>query len=157
MMRQKFFYGVTVMSLASLSMLFGCSSSPFHSSTDSQELSPSGLTILNPRTEPGTFETTRDLKPIDPPVVLAEVKDITGNLTEVHLQIENSSVRVPMTRVAGTTWRGKLTDRQLQTLAINGKTLKYQGTIHARNDRFRKTASARIEIRVKAPQVEVTG
>jgi hypothetical protein len=147
-----------VLAASSGTLLNGCSSSPLSKKTDAQNLSTTGPSVLNPRTEPGTFELTRDLKPIQSPVVLAEVKDMNGTVTSVRLHFNHAPLDIPMSRVAGTTWRVILTKEQLQKLAVSGQTMRYEATISARNDRGRVgTSESPIEILVKAPEISATG
>ncbi len=135
----------------------GCSSSPFSRSTGGEELSQTGPTVLNARTEPGTFEVTRTLRPIQTPTILAEVKDMTAEVNTVRIMFNNAPIMIPMERVAGTTWRATLTPEQIKRLAVSGKTMKYDASIVATNSKGRQSQSATLDVRVKAPEIDATG
>jgi hypothetical protein len=135
----------------------GCSSSPFRRSTGGEELSQTGPTVLNARTEPGTFEVTRTLRPIQTPTILAEVKDMTAEVDSVRIMFNNAPIMIPMERVAGTTWRATLTPEQIKRLAVSGKTMKYDASIVAINSKGRQSQSATLDVLVKAPEIDATG
>jgi hypothetical protein len=135
----------------------GCSTPHLGSRTGAEELSQTGPTVLNPRTEPGTFEVTRDLKPLQVPVILAEVKDLTSPISSVRLRFNQAPIDIPMKRVAGTTWRATLTPEQIRMLAVSGKTMKYDAAILAKNNKGLQGSGASIEILVKAPEIDATG
>jgi len=135
----------------------GCSSSPLSSRTGGEELSQTGPTVLNARTEPGTFEVTRTLKPIQTPNILADVKDMTAVIATVRILFNNAPITVPMQRVAGTTWRATLTQEQIKRLAVSGQTMKYNASIVATNSKGRQSQSASVSILVRAPEIDATG
>lgn len=135
----------------------GCSSSPLAKKTGGEELSQTGPTVLNARTDPGTFEVSRTLKPIQTPNVFAEVKDLTADVANVRLMFNNAPITIPMQRVAGTTWRATLTPEQIKRLAVSGQTMKYEASIVATNDKGRQSQSAQVDILIKAPKIDATG
>jgi hypothetical protein len=146
----------TVLAAASL-LAAGCSSSPLTKKTGGEEISQTGPTVLNPRTEPGTFEVTRTLKPIQTPNIFADVKDMTADIQNVRLMFNNAPITVPMQKVAGTTWRATLSPDQIKRLAVSGQTMKYNASIVATNSKGRQSQSAQVDILIKAPQIDATG
>ncbi len=144
-------------SLATAGLITSCSSASRTSQTSAEELSTTGPTILNVRTEPGTFEVTRELSPLQAPVILADVKDLTSKVQSVRLQFQRVPIVIDMKRVAGTTWQATLTPEQIRQLAVSGETMNYRATITARNALGRSGESAALDVRVKAPEVSVTG
>jgi hypothetical protein len=62
-----------------------------------------------------------------------------------------------MQKVGGTTWRAELSQRQLQMMAVSGKTIKYDATVIAKNDKGQTTeSSSPITLAIKAPEVADT-
>lgn len=148
---------MTSLLVAGTLSLGGCSSSPLASRTGGEELSQTGPTVLEARADPGTFEVTRELKPLQTPVVLAEVKDLSAEITSVRLRFNHAPIIVPMKRVAGTTWRAILSPEQIRKLAVSGRTMKYDAQVIAANSKGRQGVSGTFAVQVRAPEIDATG
>src|SRR4051812_22527482 len=108
-----------------------CSSMPGQSESG-REIASTGPTIMNAHAEPSTVELNRNLKPTRTPEILADVKDFRSKVTDVKLKFMHVPIQIPMKNIGGTTWRAELSPRQLQMLAVSGKTIKYDATIIAK-------------------------
>ncbi len=117
------------MGITSLLFSSGCSSG----TQRPVELASNGPTVVNARSEPGTVVLNRDLQPVQPAEVLADVKDFKYNIIDVRLKFRNLPLEIPLENVGGTTWKTELSPQELQQLAVSGKTMKYQADIVAKN------------------------
>ena len=130
-----------------------CSSMPGQSES-SQNLSANGPTILNARTQPGTIELNTALQPNQPAEILADVKDFNSTITDVKLRFVHVPLELPMKNIGGTTWRAQLSPKQLQLLAVSGKTMKYDANIIAKNEAGQTAVSGEpVTVAVKTPEV----
>lgn len=105
----------------------------------------SGPTILNPQINSPVVNLNRDLKPSQNPEIIADIKDLTSDIDKVIVRITaadrsdpnmkflRAPLEIAMSHRAGTTWFAKLSDEDLQKLAVNGQNLNYQISIFARN------------------------
>lgn len=119
-----------------------------------EKIASSGPTVLFARTQPGTIELDRDLVPIQSAQVLADVKDFKSKITDVKLQFQNVPLEVPMENIGGTTWRAVLSPRQLELLAVSGKTIKYDAQVVARNEEGQVGMSEKpVQVAIKAPDI----
>lgn len=116
------------------------------------ELSATGPSIVEVRTEPGTFELSPSWDPVAPAKIVAQVKDFTSNIQDVRLRFNKVPLQIVMTRMGGTSWEATLSPQQLQTLAVGGKTMRYEANVIARNEDGLITVSPDpVQVRVKAP------
>jgi hypothetical protein len=116
------------------------------------ELSATGPSIVEVRTEPGTFELSPNWYPVAPAKIVAQVKDFTSNIQDVRLRFNKVPLQIAMTRIGGTSWEATLSPQQLQTLAVGGKTMRYEANVIARNEDGLITVSPDpVQVRVKAP------
>jgi hypothetical protein len=128
----------------------GCSSGQ----KSGQDIMASGPTITNVEAKPSTVELNRNLMPDRAPEILADVKDFKSTIQDVKLKFTHVPIQVPMQNIGGTTWRGVLTSKQLQSLAIAGKTAKYDASVVARNEQGQMAVSEKpVTISVKAPDL----
>ena len=131
----------------------GCSSLP-HQNHSGHPIAASGPAILSARAEPSTIELNRNLQPIKPPEILAEVKDFKGKVTDVKLRFINIPIQVPMENIGGTTWRAELTPQQLQMLAVSGKTMSYDANVVAKNDQGQTgMTQSPVTVAIKSPDL----
>ena len=137
----------------------GCSSVPFQGGVSGNQMASQGPTILNARTEPGVIHMTKNLEPVGPYQVLADVKDFTGNVTNVTLKFSNVPLQVPMQKIAGSTWGATLTPQQLRMLSVAGETARYQANIIATDSNGQSAMnSSPLTVAVATPQIgNVTG
>lgn len=123
-----------------------------------EQISAAGPTVLFARSEPGTIELDRNLDPEQSPQILADVKDFHAKVTDVRVQFQHIPLEVPMENVGGTTWRATLSPRQLEMLAVYGKTMRYDAQVIATNDQGQVGMSEKpIEVAVKAPKIAQAG
>jgi hypothetical protein len=113
-----------------------------------------GPAVLSARSEPETVELNREFQPTRPAEVVADVKDLTSTITDVKLQFANIPLEIPMENIGGSTWRAQLTPRQLEMLAVSGRTTQYAANVVAKNQEG-KTAMTRnpVQVAVKAPDL----
>jgi hypothetical protein len=133
----------------------GCAGLPgSHSSDSGKELAATGPSVIFARVEPGTIELNRDFQPTRPAEVLADVKDFNSQVTDVNLQFTNVPLEVPMENIGGSTWRARLSPRQLEMLAVSGRTTKYEARVIAR-DKDGKSGMSKdpVDVAVKAPDL----
>jgi len=134
--------------------LIASSCSSMSSSESGDKITATGPTIMNARTTPTTVELNRDLQPLQKAEVMADVKDFNSKVTDVRLKFKNIPIQIPMQHIQGTTWRAQITQRQLQMLAVSGKTIKYDASIIARDERGMTGESAsNISVAIKAPDL----
>jgi hypothetical protein len=154
----------------SLSVLIGAAacSTPSGSTQQDQKVAEAGAppVVVNPRAEPKMVNLSEGLSTPKPVEVFADVKTFDAGLDKVSLRLTFSPeteqrmkffkkpIEMRMENVGGTTWRARLTNRELEMLAINGESITYQGQILAQNDRGQITMSGEpIEITIHAPAV----
>jgi hypothetical protein len=122
---------------------------------DIQREAAKGPVIINPRSEPGTVELNRFLQPKQPQQFFAEIQDFAAPVTDAKLQLNGTSIEVPMEKIGGTTWRGELSSDQLKRLAISGQKMEYQARMIARDQNGTLASSPEmINIKVAAPKFE---
>lgn len=140
--------------LSVITFAAGCSTIGGKQESSGQEISASGPTIMNARSNPETFELNNRLQPMQTAEVYADVKDFTSQIRNVRLRFLHVPIEVPMQRVAGTTWRAELTPQQLKALAVSGQTMNYEANVIATNEKG-QTAVAKepLKVAVKAPDV----
>lgn len=139
------------MAIASIS---SCSSVIGTGGPSDKEISARGPTVLYVRAEPGTIELNRDLRPLEPAEVLADVKDFRDKVTEVKLRFINVPMEIPMENVGGTTWRARLTPEQLKKLAVSGQTIKYETEVVAKNSQgLTATSEKPAIVAIKTPEI----
>jgi hypothetical protein len=154
----------SVKSLSQLSIVvtaalftYGCSSLPGSTSGKDISSAGSGPTVVNARVTPSTIELNRNMQPMTPAEILADVKDFQSPVKEVKLRFLHVPLQIPMERVSGTTWRAILTPEQLQMLAVSGKTITYEATVIARDERGQTSVSqSPITVAIKAPDVSAS-
>jgi hypothetical protein len=120
------------------------------------EIAYTGPTILDAKTDPGTFELNRDLNPKTDTTVLADVKDFNAKVTDVRLHFRTVPIEVKMKKSTGDQWVASIDKSDLRKLAVPGETMKYEVTISARNAKGQiATSSSPIDIYVKTPNTSV--
>lgn len=132
---------------------------PGSNQASSEQLASTGPTILNARSEPSPIELNTALQPSQSAEIIADVKDFNSNVSDVRLRFIHVPLEIPMKNIGGSTWRATLTPKQLQLLAVAGKTMNYEANIIAKNEAG-QTAITRdpITVAVKAPdQVQSFG
>ena len=135
-----------------VSLLAACSSTG--KSKSGQDLATTGPTIVDVKTNPGTFEVNRNFQPNRPPEIIAEVKDFTSPVSDVRIRFVNVPMEIPMEHVAGTTWRAVLTPEQLKQLAVGGQTMNYQVRVVAKSsDGMTTTSADTTNVAVKTPSL----
>jgi hypothetical protein len=131
----------------------GCSNMPFSGKKD-EEMAARGPTVINVRSNPGTFELNRSFQATGPTEIVAEVKDFTAQITDVRVRFLHVPLEIPMQLVSGSTWRASLTPEQLKTLAIGGQTMTYDAEVIAKNeDGMTAVSKEPVRIAVKAPDL----
>jgi len=137
-----------------LALASGCSTFGKGNKTSANDLAANGPTIVDARTNPGTFELNRNLQAAGPTEILAEVKDFTSNIDEVRLRFVNVPMEIPMKNIGGSTWRAELSAEQLKKLAVGGQTMQYQVNVIAKNADGQTAVSREpIQVSVKAPDM----
>lgn len=130
----------------------------FHQASAANNISTTAPSVIDAKVNPDTFELNQSGSPTTRSQITADVKDYTGNVTDVRVRFMNVPIEVPMKHVAGTTWQTELTPDTLKQLAVNGKTMKYKANIVAMNGQGQTGVSSKpIEIEVKAPSVTGSG
>ena len=86
--------------------------------------------------------------------MIADIKDFTSKVTDVKLQFTNLPLEIPMENIGGSTWRAQISPRQLEMLAVSGRTTRYEANVIVRNEDG-KTGMCKnpVEVAVKAPEV----
>ena len=122
--------------------------------TDTEKLrSSSGPTVLFAHTEPGTIDVNRDLQPLRTATITADVKDFKSRITDVKLEFSKIPLEIPMKNTSGSTWKAELTPRQIEMLAVLGKTMKYEVQVIAKNEDGQISMSLKpVEVEVRAPK-----
>jgi hypothetical protein len=139
----------------SLASLAACSSAKTESA---KEFASSGPTVVDVKTEPGTFNLTQNLEPVGRTEVIANIKDFNNKVSDVRLRFTHIPMEIPMKQVSSSTWVADLGGSQLKQLAVNGHTMKYEANVIARDDKGQTgVSSSPIEIAVKAPDINSTG
>lgn len=148
---------VTIASSLLLLQLTACSSMPWQKES-AGEIASSGPTVLNAHAEPGTFELNKQLKPSETSKVVADVKDFKSKVVDVKLNFTEIPLSIPMKNVGGTTWVAELSAEQLRSLAVSGKTIKYEARVEAR-DEAGKTATSKgpVQISIRTPEITKSG
>lgn len=138
--------------------LAACSSGPFSSGKNAQEIASTGPTVLRVDVNPhGTIELNQALQPTTRAEVIAEVKDFQSTVTDVRLRFSNVPLEIPLQHVSGSTWRATLTPGVLKKLAVNGQTERYSAKIIAKNSAGMSSAAPdAIQIAVKTPDIGKT-
>lgn len=115
-----------------------------------------GPAVVFARSEPGTVELNRNLRPDHRAIVLADVRDFRARVTSVQLRFSNAPIVVRMRNIGATTWRAELNASQLEQMAISGRIMRYQARIEARDANGTTSVSTQtVEIAVKAPELSV--
>jgi len=120
-----------------LAAVTGCSSAPKNSNGNpngATEISADHPSVLNARAEPQVVTLNRDLQPNQQAEVLADVKFFKGQISGVTLKFRDIPLEVPLENIGGTTWRAEFSPRQLQALAVSGKTVQYKADVIAKDD-----------------------
>jgi hypothetical protein len=132
-----------------------CSSPP--TSKSEKDLALRGPTVVDARAEPDTFELNRELE-LRGAEVVANVQDFNSRIKSVKLTFARIPLEIPLKHVAGNTWRAELSDKQLQKLAVDGTTMKYDAYIVATDhEGMMSTSPKPITIAVKAPSLSQKG
>lgn len=143
-----------------MSSLMGCSSpeKPRNERTMSTQdrvaQAVQGPTVIYAHTEPSVVELNRDLQPLRPAEVIADVKDFSSPVTQVSLRFLKVPIEIPMHNIGGSTWRAELTPKQLQDLAVSGRTVRYDAIVVTKNEdgdvgRLKRP----VQVAVKAPDL----
>lgn len=152
-MKNYFYASITSLFVAAL-VGSGCAGLFSSHDKSSDELSAIGPTVIEARSNPKTIELDGNLQPIGGADVLAEIKDFNSNVSNATLEFVDVSLQVPMQHVAGTTWRGTLTQEQLKKLAVTGQTMHYEANISAVNERGQTAVTPKpVPIIVTAPDL----
>lgn len=133
-----------------------CSSSSKTGDAEKSEsqFSTNAPTIVAPKANPAVIQLNRDFQPVNPAEVTADVKDFSHEVQSVTLKFRNVPLEIPMSRVRGTTWRAELSSEQLQLLAINGRTVRYDADVVAKNSEGAEGVSEfPVQIAVAAPDL----
>lgn len=138
----------------SLVLLAGCASG----SKASQEIAVSGPSVLDAKTNPGTFDLNSNLEPVSLTQVVANVKDFSNKVTDVRIRFVHVPLEIPMKEVSPSTWVATLSSTQLKQLGVNGHTMKYEANVIARDNQGQTGISKQpLEISVRAPDLNATG
>jgi hypothetical protein len=138
--------------LAVIAGPLGCSSMKGKSS---EEMAANGPTIVDAKTDPGTFELTRNLKPKTATDIYANVKDFNSNVQTVKLRFTYVPLELNMKPMAGSIWHASLSPKELKRLAVMGQTIRYQADVIATSKDGKVTVSkSPVEIAVKAPSAQ---
>lgn len=135
-----------------------CASNPVSiSNKTDRDLAASGPTVVDAHTDPSTFELSRQLGPKGAEII-ASVQDFDSRIRSVKLSFTHVPLEIPMTHVVGNTWKAELTDKQLQKLAVEGTTMKYEAYVMASDKDGKISASPKaVTIAVKAPELSDNG
>jgi hypothetical protein len=142
--------------VVSISLIFlgACSSA----SKNSQDIASTGPTVLDVRTNPGTFALNQNMTPVSSAQVVADVKDFNGKVSDVRLRFVHVPIEVPMQQVTPSTWVADLNQSQLRQLAVNGHTMKYDANVIAKDNKGLTAVSGTpVEISIKAPDIMSSG
>jgi len=130
--------------------LSACSSSP--KGSEDQQMVMGGPRIVNPRAQSDTIELNQYFQAKEPNAFFVDVQDFGGSVENVKLRFLNAPIEIPMDKVGGTTYRGELSSQQLKSMAVTGKTMKYDAKVVARNDRGVVSVSKdTLSVEVEAP------
>ena len=135
----------------SLVMISACSTG----SKSADDLAYVGPTVLDAKTNPGTFELNNQMKPKTEAQVVADVKDFNAPVTDVKLRFVRVPVEIPMKKSGNKTdqWVADLSRDQLRELAVAGHTMNYDANIIAKNSKGQVSQTKKpINIAVKAPE-----
>ncbi len=131
---------------------------PGQNSKNSEDIAMSGPTVLDAKTNPGTFDLNQNLEPVSRTQVVASVKDFQHKVTDVRIRFLHVPMEISMKEVSGSTWVADLSSSQLKQLAVNGHTMKYEANVVARDNSGQTAVSkSPIEIAVRAPDINATG
>ncbi len=129
----------------------GCSSGPLGNGASSKDLAYEGPTIIDAKLDPSTIELNRDMK-MNNAQVVAEVADYGAKVTSVTLDFKDIPMKIPMKHKKGTTWVADFNQKQLEKLAVSGKTMKYDARLIAKDEKGRTAESKDyLTIAVKSP------
>jgi hypothetical protein len=133
----------------------GCSSmGGSQPGTSGKDIASSGPSILNARALPSTVELDGQLQPKQTAQIFADVKDFQSAVTDVKAEFLHVPIEVPMKNVGGTTWRADLTPKQIQMLAVSGKTISYDANIVARDADGKVSLTQNpVTVSIKAPDL----
>ena len=130
---------------------------PWHQES-AKNIAQTGPTVLNAHADPGTFELNNQLRATQKNQVLADVKDFNSKVVDVKLNFSQIPLSVPMKNVGGTTWAAQLSPDQLKSLAVSGKTMKYEGTVVAKDEAGNTaTSNSPISIWINTPEIAQRG
>ena len=116
-----------------LAAVTGCSSAS-KNLNGATEISADHPSVLNARAEPQVVTLNRDLQPNQQAEVLADVKFFQGQISGVTLKFRDIPLEIPLENIGGTTWRAEFSPRELQSLAVSGKTVQYKADVIAKDD-----------------------
>lgn len=146
---------IQILSVGIPPLLLLSSCALFRDSRTADAISPTGPTVVEIQTEPGTFELNEEWRPRTESKVIAQVMDITSEIEEVRLRFSQVPMHIPMEHAGGSTWQATLTPEQLRALAVAGETMRYEASVIARNeDGLITVGPDPIEIRIKAPMMD---
>jgi hypothetical protein len=139
--------------LVSLSLVLFSACSSMGNSKSADDLAYMGPTVLDAKTNPGTFELNRQMKSKTEAQVVADVKDFQSPVTDVRLRFVRVPVEIPMKKTGkGDQWVADLSQSQLRELAVAGHTMNYDANIIAKNSKGQvATTKKPINVAVKAP------
>jgi hypothetical protein len=145
------------LSLAALAAA-GTSCSSMPRAESSQDISVLGPTVLDAHAVPGTIELNRDLQPMQPAQVVAQVKDFKSEISSVQLRFQHVPLEIPMHLVGGSTYSAELTPNQVQMLAVSGRTVQYSAMVIAHDSAGKVgTSSQPVTVSIKSPQLVQPG
>lgn len=137
----------------SLIALSACTSAPTLPPIEAK-LSPTGPTVLNPRSSPSQVELDAQLQAKYNPQFLADIKDFSSPVNKVTLRFMEVPIEVDMRNLQGTTWEATLSPEQVKKLAVTGKSMKYRVEIVATDEEGRSAVSAEpVQITITAPEI----
>lgn len=143
--------------VGSLIALNGCSSPLGKGDISGQDIARNGPAVLNVHTYPATVELTRKLQPVQKPEIVADVKDFGASISKVTLKFNHVPIQIPMKNIGGTTWRAELSNEQIKTLAVSGKTINYDATVEATDTKgLMGVSSSPVTVAIKTPSMTRT-
>ncbi len=142
----------TALPLALCVVLTSSGCSTVKGGKSAEELSRTGPTIVQTKTEPSTIQLSTTLTPNQPANVYADVKDFTSPVQDVRLRFVHVPLELKMHPLSGSTWQATIPNDALKKLAVSGQTMRYQADVIPRDaDRHVDTTQKPIDIAVKAP------
>lgn len=113
-----------------------------------------GPAVVYVRADPGSVVLDEEFKPARPFDILADIKDFDARIDKAKLRFVGVPLEIPMEKAGGSTWRARMTPRQLELLAVAGQTVQYQAHVVARDDKGRSgTSQVPVSFSIRAPEL----